>query len=79
MAFTTWAAMETKLLDAWEDHLTNGSPITASYTGPSGVRHDIRSADDLTKLLDYVAKRKNMETAGTPSTRVSYGRHRRFR
>lgn len=79
MAFTTWAALETSILDAIEAYVTSGSAITKSYSLPDGRTHTIRSYDELKNFLEYVRMRKKAEEGGIISTRVSYGRYRRFR
>ena len=77
MAFTTWAALRTAIKDAIASYV-DGSPITGSYS-IGGRMVQYRSIDDLKKLLQLTYDMETMEGGGDPATRVSYGRHRRFR
>lgn len=77
MAFTTWSALRTAIKDAIADYVA-GSPITGSYT-INGRTMTYRSIDDLKNLLDLCDIMESRDNAGTPSSMVSYGRHRRFR
>ena len=77
MAFTTWSALRTAIKDAIADYVA-GSPVTGEYSiGGRTLRY--RSIEDLKNLLKLTYEMEDLETAGHPSTRVSYGRHRRFR
>lgn len=74
MAFTTWAALRTSLLDALAA-LAAGSPYTEEYTIGSR-KHTIKSSDDILKLIELTYKMETVENAG--QNVVSYGSHRRF-
>ena len=77
MAFTTWAALRTAIKDAIADHIA-GAPCVGEYVIGSR-RLTYRTYDELVKLLEVSYSLESLETAIDPSTRVSYGRHRRFR
>jgi hypothetical protein len=77
MAFTTWSALRTSIKDAIADYIA-GSPCTGEYS-INGRRLVYRSVDDLKKLLLLTYEMEELEGGGDPSTRVSYGRYRRFR
>lgn len=76
MAFTTWAAIRSDAQDALADYIA-GSPITKEYE-INGKRHVYRSIDELKNLIKLTYEMENLESAGSASGRVSYGRHRRF-
>ena len=76
MAFTTWTALRTAIKDAIANHVA-GAPCVGSYDiGQRSIKY--RSFDELVALYSKTYVLESMETAGTPATRVSYGRHRRF-
>jgi len=77
MAFSTWAALRTAIKDAIADHVA-GSPCVGEYQ-MGNRRLKYRTFDELCDLLTKTYRLESLETAGDPSTRVSYGRHRRFR
>lgn len=77
MAFTTWAALRTSIKDAIADSIA-GSPCTGSFALPNGRTMTYRSYDELINLLSKTYTLESLETPGSPSTRVSYGRPRRF-
>lgn len=77
MAFTTWAALRSDILDKIADYVA-GSPMTGEYEiGDRKMKY--RSIDELTKLYNDTKILEAAETSGNRSTRVSYGRPRRFR
>lgn len=76
MAFSTWTALRTAIKDAIADHVA-GSPCTGEYS-IGGRTLKYRSYQDLIELYRKTYVLEAMETPGTVSTRVSYGRHRRF-
>lgn len=78
MAFTTWAAFRTTLLDAIQSHV-EGQPMTGDVSLPDGTRIRYNSVDDARKWLEFADFQIAKETAGSRSSRVSYGQHRRFR
>jgi len=77
MAFTTWAALLTSLKDALSDHIANGDPCIGEYE-VNGFHVRYNGPDQLQKWIKFIEKQIAKETAGSPSSRVSYGRHRRF-
>lgn len=74
MAFTTWAALRTSLLDALAA-LAAGNPYTEEYTIGSR-KHTIRSSDDIMKLIRLTYEMESTENAG--QNVVSYGSPRRY-
>lgn len=66
MAFTTWAAYHTKLLDIL-DQVESGfvSLSSVSPMGPDGVARQFRSLDELRRYLDWVGNNKVAEAAAT--------------
>jgi hypothetical protein len=77
MAFTTWSALRTAIKDAIADYIANGGPVTGAYS-INGRSLTYRSIDDLEKLLKLTYTMEAIDSAGDQSTRVSYGRYRRF-
>lgn len=77
MSFTTWAALRTAIKDAIADHVA-GSPCIGEYSFKNR-QIKYRTFEELCGLLTKTYKLESLETAGDPSTRVSYGRWRRFR
>lgn len=76
MAFTTWAALRTAILDAIANYVA-GAPCIGEYT--IGDRHlRYRSIAELKDLLKATYELESLESAGS-SGMVSYGRPRRFR
>jgi len=77
MAFTSWSALRTAIKDAIADHVA-GAPCVGSWTiGDKTVKY--RTFEELCGLLDKTYAMESLESPGDPSTRVSYGKHRRFR
>lgn len=77
MAFTTWTVLRTAIKDAIANHVA-GAPCTGSYTiGDRSVKY--RTFEELIALYEKTFVLESMDTAGDPATKVSYGRHRRFR
>ncbi len=72
MAFTTWAALKTAILDAIANHVA-GTPCTGEYE-VDGQRMKYRSFDELERLYDFACK----QAAKASRTRRSFGRFRRF-
>ena len=72
MAFESWSALHTAILDAITDYVA-GAPCVGEYR--IGTRRlTYRSIDDLKKLLELAELRAGAETG----PRTSYGRYRRF-
>lgn len=76
MAFTSWAAIRSDAQDAIADYI-GGSPCTKEYE-INGKHHVYRSIEELKELIKLTYEMEALETAGSTSSRVSYGRHRRF-
>jgi len=74
MAFTTWAALKTSILDAIADSIA-GKPCVGEYTTPTGINIKYRSHDELLSLYKEVC----VLEAKTTGPRSSFGRYRRFR
>jgi hypothetical protein len=72
MAFTTWTALKTSILDAIANHVA-GAPCTGEYE-IEGQRMKYRSFDELERLYNFASKQAARETR----TRRSFGRYRRF-
>lgn len=64
------------LISALATH-TGEDPITAEYT-IMGRRKVCRSLDEIMRAIEQIEKLISLSTSGSPSTRVSYGRPRRF-
>jgi len=60
MAFTTWAALKTKILD----DIANGSVLTQAYSS-SDKTHTFRSMADVITFLKYVDLQIAAEESGT--------------
>ena len=76
MAFTTWTALRSAIKDALADHVA-GSPCTGSYS-IGGKTLQYRSYQDLLALYERTYELEALESAGTKSSRVSFGSPRRF-
>ena len=76
MAFTSWSALRTAILDAIADHVA-GSPCVGEYE-KGNRRLKYRTFDELVSLHQKTYVMESLENAGDPSRMVSYGRHRRF-
>lgn len=77
MAFTSWSALRDEIKTALANHVAGSPCIGEYYIGDKRLRY--RSYDDLLKLYKMTFDFEAMDTAGTSSSCVSYGRHRRFR
>lgn len=77
MAFSTWTALRTAIKDAIADHVA-GAPCVGSWT-MGDMTFKYRTFEELCGLLEKTYVLESLEDPGTPSTRVSYGRYRRFR
>jgi hypothetical protein len=77
MAFTTWSALRDSIKDAIADYVSNGGPCTGSYS-INGRSLTYRSIDELKRILKLTYEMEEIESTGDPSTRISYGRFRRF-
>ena len=79
MAFVSWDDEITKTKNRLSE-LSNdlSTMMTSQYStaSRSATKRQIRELQD---YLLFCRQQNAMETAGDPSTRVSYGRHRRFR
>jgi len=76
MAFTTWAALRTSMLDAIADSIA-GTPCTGEYS-IGNRRLTYRSYDELVKLYEKTYELEALESSGDPAKMVSYGKYRRF-
>ncbi len=74
--FTTWAAVRTAIKNAIANHVA-GDPCIGSFS-VEGVTTNYTSTDELKKLYELTYTLESLDNGPTPSTRVSYGRHRRF-
>jgi len=79
MAFESWddeiAETKNRLSELRADLSTM---LTSSYTtADRGTTY--RKIEELTGYLQFCREQKAIEEGGTRSTRLSYGRHRRFR
>lgn len=75
-AFTTWTALRTAIKDAMANALA-GDPYTAEF-GMGRHRFVAKSFDELTGLLEKSYTLEALESSGDRSTRVSFGRPRRY-
>lgn len=74
MAFTTWAAYKTQILDSIVDGVQSGSIMLQSVqpVGPDGVARTFRNLLELERHVDWVAAKVVAENA------ASDGRGRRL-
>ena len=72
MAFTTFSALKTAILDAMADSLS-GAPCTGEYE-INGRKMKYRNYEELQRLYDWVCIRASKESG----VRRSFGRYRRF-
>lgn len=74
MAFTTWAAYKTQILDSIVDGVQSGSIMLQSVqpVGPDGVARTFRNLLELERHVDWVAAKVVAESA------ASDGRGRRL-
>jgi len=72
MAFTTWEALKTSILDAMADSIL-GSPCTGEYE-INGRKMKYRSYEELQRLYEWV----KIQSARASGPRRSFGRYRRF-
>ena len=72
MAFTSWEALKTAILDAIADHVA-GKPCTGEYE-IDGQRMKYRSFDELQRLYDFALTQASRASRPRPS----FGRYRRF-
>jgi len=77
MAFTSWEAVRTSLKDALQDHITNGKALVGMVT-INGRQLQYNGLQSVMDLLEATYKLESLDTAGSRTTRVSYGRFRRF-
>lgn len=78
MAFTTWTAFREALQDALQSHV-EGQPMTGEVRMPNGMTIRYNGPDEAMKWIGFAREQEARESAGSRSTRVSYGRCRRFR
>lgn len=66
MAFTTWAAYKTEVLDALAN-VKGGQILLSSVStmGPDGVAHTFRSLAELERHVDWVTNKVAQEDAAT--------------
>jgi len=76
MPFTNWDDLISDIKDSAVERVTSG---VKSVTLSDGKTIQYTSIDELIKSIELVKKMETMESAGDRSTRVSYGRYRRFR
>ncbi len=72
MAFTTWEALKTAILDAMANSVA-GAPCTGEYE-IDGRRMKYRSYKELQDLYEFACIRASIESGA----RRSFGRFRRF-
>lgn len=77
MAFTSWSDLRTAIKDAIANQIS-GAPCVGEYWIKQR-RLTYRTYDELIGLLEKTYQLEALETAGTVSTRKSFGRYRRFR
>ena len=76
MAFTSWDALRTAMKDALADHIA-GSPMSGEYSiGNRRIKY--RSYKELENALEGTYKLEGLESAGNPSSMVSYGKYMGF-
>ena len=76
MAFSSWSALRDDIKDKLADHIA-GEAMAGEYTiGERRMRY--RNYDELIDLLKLTFEMEALDTAGSPSSMVSYGRYRRF-
>ena len=76
MAFTSWSALRTAMLDAYADHVATGNWIGEYTQGARTLRY--KSEKEFFEAIEKTYVLEGLETSGSISSRVSYGRHRRF-
>ena len=76
MAFTTWTALRTSIKDAIADHVAGAKCVGSYEIGDRVVKY--RSYEELVSLYRKTFILEEMENGGSPSSRVSYGKYRRF-
>lgn len=72
MAFTTWAALKTAILNAMADH-ASGKPFMKTYEF-DGVTRTATDIKELQDFYEWVSK----QAAKSSRPRPSFGRYRRF-
>lgn len=79
MAFTTWSALRTAILDALADHVA-GEPMVGEYE-IGDRRFKYNSAESLMDLYKKTFELESVEISNSLGDGgfVTYGRHRRFR
>lgn len=76
MAFTTWEAVRTDIKDKIAAHVS-GEPCIGSYSvGNQTV--SFRTIEELQKLYEMTFKLEELDTSPSPTTRVTYGRYRKY-
>jgi hypothetical protein len=78
MGFTSWTAFRQTLENALQSHI-EGNPMTGQVSMPDGTMIRYNGPDEAMKWIAFARKQEALESAGSRSSRVSYGRHRRFR
>ena len=77
MSFTTWSALRTDIKNAIADPVA-GTPCVGSYQIADRMLK-YRTFEELIGLLEKTYTLEALDSPGSISSRVSYGRHRRLR
>ena len=77
MAFTTYAALRTALLDALADHLASGLALTGQIQFRDRLI-SYKSPADIEKLVAMTYRLEALETKPTAAQKISYGKFRRY-
>lgn len=74
--FTTWSAVRTAIKNAIATH-ADGDPCIGDFS-VEGITIRYAAIDELRKLYELTYTLEALDTGISPSTRISYGRYRRF-
>jgi len=77
MAFTSWSALRDSLQDALEAHVTEGKTLVGMAV-INGRTLQYKNASEITNLIKITYQMEALTNGGNRSTRVSYGRYRRY-
>lgn len=76
MSFTSWSALRDDIKDKLAAHVSSSAMAGEYSIGSRRLKY--RSYEELMDLLKLTFELEALETAGSTSTTVSYGRYRRF-
>ena len=79
MAFVSWDDEITKTKNRLSELTEDLSTMMTGRYSTGDRETAYRKIDEATAYLEFCRKQKAIESGGTRSTRISYGRHRRFR